>query len=217
MILQRTTEAPKHKRDEVQRRYPGYKVIGDRMGWFYPVEQTKVVLMSIGWPSLVKDVREHLRGNDLPVPPNLSEVMQAWWCSEMGGEACGEPPPVLKTDLRAMAERFLRTAKSYIFDGGERVGQEEVERRASICATCPYNVPSDSFCSGCFMTSLTASAMKLVSGWKTSQDDRLKACGICSCELKIKVFIPTKHMQYRELKDDWPEHCWNRPEPKEAL
>ncbi len=216
MILQRTTEAPKHKRDEVQRRYPGYKVIGDRMGWFYPVEQTKVVLMSIGWPSLVKETREHLRGNDLPVPPNLSEVMQTWYCETIGGEACGEPPPVAPHDLRALAERFLRTAKKFVFDGGQKVPQEEAERRAAICAACPKNVHAD-WCSGCFLTSLTASAVGMVSGWKTSQDDKIQSCSVCGCRLSLKVHLGLDSMRYRELDGMWPEHCWARPEATEAL
>lgn len=215
MILQRTTEAPKHKRDEVQRRYPGYKVIGDRMGWFYPVEQTKVVLMSIGWPSLVKETREHLRGNDLPVPPDLNEQMMAWYCSTVGGEACGEPPPVAPHDLRALAERFLRTAKKFVFDGGQKVPQEEAERRAAICAACPKNIHAD-WCSGCFLTSLTASAVGMVSGWKTSQDDKLQSCQVCGCRLSLKVHTPLEAMRYRELDGLWPEHCWARPETTEA-
>lgn len=216
MILLRTTEAPKTRKEEIQRKFPDYKVIGDKAGWFYPVEQTKVVLVSVGWKTLVKETREHLRGNDLPVPPDLNEQMMAWYCSTVGGVACGEPPPVAPHDLRALAERFLRTAKKFVFDGGQKVPQEEAERRAAICATCPKNTHAD-WCSGCFLTSLTASAVKMVSGWTTSQDAKLQSCSVCGCRLSLKTHLSLESMRYRELDGLWPDHCWAKPEPKEAL
>jgi hypothetical protein len=51
----------------------------------------------------------------------------------------------------------------------------------------------------------------MVSGWKTSKDDKLKACGVCSCDLKIKVHVPKDQMNYKELDGLWAEKCWMRP------
>jgi hypothetical protein len=208
MILLRTTEVPKYNKTYIASRFPGYTIVGVREGWFYPIEETKVILVSSGWRSLVDEVRSHMKGNNIPVPPNLSEIMQDWWCKNVSDFNCGEKPVPGARDLTALAERFLRTAKSFIFNGGQKVPQEEAERRAAICATCEFNSMDGSFCSGCFLRSLTASAVSMVSGWKTSQDDKLGYCLKCGCKNQLKVFVNREDMDHKDLKDAWPEHCW---------
>jgi hypothetical protein len=207
MVLARTTETPRYNKAYLEERYPGFTILGDRAGWFYPVPQTRVVFCSVGWKSLVEDVRNHLKGNGLPVDPNLSLTMQAWWCSNVSAENCSEPANPNMKDTVAMAERFLRTAKAFVFSGAEKVPQEEAERRAAICAECPMNVTGN-FCTSCFMRNMVASTVAMVSGWKTSKDDKLKACGVCSCDLKIKVHVPKDQMNYKELDGLWTERCW---------
>jgi hypothetical protein len=163
--------------------------------------------VSVGWNSLVDDVRAHLKGNGLPVDPNLSLTMQEWWCREVSAENCSEPNNPNMKDTVAMAERFLRTAKAFVFSGAAKVPQEEAERRAAICAECPMNITGN-FCTSCFMRNMVASTVAMVSGWKTSKDDKLKACGVCSCDLKIKVHVPKDQMNYKELDGLWTERCW---------
>lgn len=208
MILLTTTEAPRYTRKDVQKRYPDYVVIGDPAGWFYPVERTKVVVMSVGFKSLVTAVRNHLVGNDVKIPDSLTEHISTWWCANVESHNCGEPTPAHVADVRTLAERFFRTFKSWVSDGGKKVAQEEAERRAAICAGCPFNIPESGWCSGCFMKGMITSAAKLVSGWRTSQDARLKHCRICGCDNKLKVHVPTSAMHYPELADRWPAHCW---------
>jgi hypothetical protein len=210
MVLARTTETPRYNKAYLEERYPGFTILGDRQGWFYPVEATRVVFCSVGWNSLVEDVRAHLKGNGLPVDPNLSLSMQEFWCREVSAENCSEPANPNMKDTVAMAERFLRTAKAFVFSGAEKVPQEEAERRAAICADCPMNVTGN-FCTSCFMRNMVASTVAMVSGWKTSKDDKLKACGVCSCDLKIKVHVPKDQMNYKELDGLWAEKCWMRP------
>jgi hypothetical protein len=210
MILARTTESPKYNRAYLEARYPEYTILGDRSGWFYPVTQTRVVFVSVGWKSLVEDVRNHLKGNNLPVHPNLSLEMQEWWCREVDRTNCADPVNPGLRDLPALAERFLRTAKAFIFDGGQRVSQEEAERRAAICAKCPMNV-SGEFCNTCFLRGMVASTVALVTGWKTSRDAELKTCGVCGCELRVKLMMPVETMDDKALRDQWVEGCWMRP------
>jgi hypothetical protein len=210
MILARTTETPKYNKAYLEQRYPGFTVVGDRQGWFYPVESTKVVFCSVGWKSLVEDVRAHLKGNGLPVDPNLSLSMQEWWCREVDKTNCADPVNPSLRDLPALAERFLRTAKDFVFKGGQRVSQEEAERRAAICASCPMNV-SGEFCNTCFLRGMVASTVAMVTGWKTSRDAELKTCGVCGCALKVKLALPVDSMDHKDLKDQWPNHCWMRP------
>ncbi len=206
--LLRTVETPRYSREIIQARFPDYKLVGDRAGWFYPVHQTKVVLISTGWKSLVDDVRAHLAGNELPVDPALKAQMEEWWCTEVEDRNCGAPAPVAATDTRALAERFLRTVKSFVFSGAKRVSQVEAERRAAICANCPMNRPDNSICVGCFLGSLLKSAISVATGWSSSRDSELHSCGTCGCKLSLKIWIPKSDMDYKELRGRWPEGCW---------
>lgn len=218
MILLRTTEVPKYNKTYIASHFPGYAIVGVREGWFYPIEETKVILVSSGWRSLVDEVRSHMKGNNIPVPPNLSEIMQDWWCKNVSDSNCGEKPVPGARDLTALAERFLRTAKSFIFNGGQKVPQGEAERRAAICATCPLNSKDGSFCATCFLRGMVSSAVTMASRWTTSKDSELHFCKVCGCKLAIKIHIPTSDMDHKDLKDAWPEHCWMRkPETTEAL
>jgi hypothetical protein len=210
MVISRFVESPKYNRAYLEARYPEYTILGDRSGWFYPVESTKVVFCSVGWKSLVEDVRNHLKGNNLPVHPNLSLEMQEWWCREVDRTNCADPVNPGLRDLPALAERFLRTAKAFIFEGGQRVSQEEAERRAAICAKCPMNVKDGSFCATCFLRGMTASTLALATGWQTTRDSELHYCGICSCKLSLKVHLGKESMDHKELRSEWVEGCWMR-------
>lgn len=210
MIVARTTETPKYSKAYLEERYPGYTILGDRHGWFYPVEATKCVFVSVGWRSLVDDVRSHLKGNGLPVDPNLSLSMQEWWCREVDKANCADPVNPGLRDLPALAERFLRTAKDFVFKGGQRVSQEEAERRAAICASCPMNV-SGEFCNTCFLRNMVASTIAMVTSWTTSRDAELKVCSVCGCKNSIKVFIPVENMNDKTLAEHWHSSCWMRP------
>lgn len=211
MIVARTTETPKYSKAYLEERYTGYTILGDRHGWFYPVEATKCVFVSVGWRSLVDDVRSHLKGNGLPVDPNLSLAMQDWWCKEVSAENCSEPPTPGLRDLTAWAERFLRTAKDYVFKGGQKVPQEEAERRAAICAKCPLNSKDGSFCATCFLRGMTASAVAMTTGWTSSRDSELHYCKNCGCKLALKIHLERDIMDHKEIRDGWWSGCWMRP------
>jgi hypothetical protein len=211
MIVARTTETPKYSKAYLEERYPGYTILGDRHGWFYPVESTRCVFVSVGWKSLVDDVRSHLKGNGLPVDPNLSLAMQDWWCREVSSDNCSEPPTPGLRDLTAWAERFLRTAKDYVFKGGQKVPQEEAERRAAICAKCPLNSKDGSFCATCFLRGMTASAVAMTTGWTSSRDSELHYCKNCGCKLALKIHLEREIMDHKEIRDGWWSGCWMRP------
>lgn len=208
MILLRTTESPKFNRADVDARFPGYTVFGSKQGWFYPIEETKCVLMSVGFKSLVDDVRQHMKVNGVEVPANLMDTIQFWWCDNIDSENCGEPVPAHAADIYTLAMRFLRTVRDWLAQGGQRVPQDEAERRAAICATCPFN-QAETWCSGCFMKAVLGRVLSAFGGWTTSRDAELKSCRVCGCKLSVKVHIPAEAMEYKGL--EWPEHCWMNP------
>lgn len=101
----------------------------------------------------------------------------------------------------------------------ELVDQNLANRRALLCSSCPENKR------GMKLIASVASAIKRYAevknrlGIATESDDRLGQCGICLCDLKLKVHEPAKlvksHMAEGEL-DKFPEYCWQRKESQNA-
>ena len=91
---------------------------------------------------------------------------------------------------------------------------ELAEKRAAICAGCPSNEQGDLLS---FFTKPLSEAIRraynLRAEYKlrTSQDDKLGVCGICSCPLKLMLHVPLE-MKLKHLPDDvragLPPHCW---------
>lgn len=214
LILDRHIDSPRFNTKQIQQRFPGYIVMGDSQGWFYPVHDTKTVVVSVGWNTLVKAVRKHMEANAVVVPSDLASYMGKWWCREVSSEWCIEEDPQKRSafSLARHAERFFTSAKKFIEDGQQRVSQEEAERRAAICASCPLMKDDTPFCASCFAAGIVAwiADHTVALDWKTSQDDKLKSCGVCNCRLKLKVHLPKEHMHDPALTDYWPqEHaCW---------
>lgn len=206
----RQIESPKFDHKFIAEKHPGFAITGDKRGWFYPIEQTKVIFVSASWSGLYEMVKNHLKGNDLAIPAHLNADMMDWWCRNYGSTECGDPKPIPLTDLRSQAERFYRSAKAFLTSGEKKAPQEEAERRAAICASCPKNQDDSGYCAGCMLTGLVASAINLTANWHTSQDDKLKSCSVCGCKNKLKVHFPLSAMNHKDLREHWPEHCWMR-------
>lgn len=220
LTLARAIEMPRHTREQIQKRFPGYVVMGDKQGWFYPVHDTKTVVVSMGWNTLVKDVRKHMQGNGVTVPSDLATYMGKWWCREVSSEHCVEMDPAKANalSLTRHAERFFNVVKAFISGGCQRVPQEEAERRAAICASCPRMVDEQPFCPSCF----SAGIINWIAGhtvaldWRTSHDEKLKSCGVCNCRLKLKAHLPQETLNDPSLDDYWPAEypCWMKEAAK---
>jgi len=94
------------------------------------------------------------------------------------------------------------------------VSQEEAERRALICRSCPNNGSLQFGCGACMSTVLQL-LHAIIGKRKTSFDSELGACLVCSCSLKASVHVPTKVQQEGlpdSLKEEFKqiEWCWKR-------
>lgn len=190
-------------------RFPGYIQSGSKDGWFYPVHETQTVFVAASFGNLVKLVAAHLKGNRLEVPVNLTAVIETWWCENVDGASCEESDGRREKAMKAdgAARRFLNFAKDWIAQGGGLVAQEEANRRAEICKNCPLNQHLEN-CTGCFWRNLLKGAFAMFSRRSTPHDAKLKQCGACSCELKLKVWFPKESMQDDTV--EWHESCWMR-------
>jgi len=85
------------------------------------------------------------------------------------------------------------------------------EARSGICAVCPENKPGNPIihAAGSALKLLLESrdAMKL----KTSNDDKLEDCAVCTCNLKVKVHVVMPYILEKttpEVMQRFPENCW---------
>lgn len=203
--LIRTIEIPRFDKQKLRQMFPGYEVIGDTYGWFYKVEETKVVLVSYGWPSLITAVKEHMAGNGIKEPLTL-ELMMADFICQYVPEWCDEIRPEREAKVSAwkMMKKFYRAVEAAWHLG--QVSQEEAERRAKICATCPSNTDQlVDFCIGCSTRDLVSKVTGFMQSKHTSQDAKLKNCKECHCNLRLKVHFPLGEQDPDVTYPDW---CW---------
>jgi hypothetical protein len=84
---------------------------------------------------------------------------------------------------------------------------EEANRRAKICSTCPHNTEIEG-CSACYRL---LNKVKQVLGDKTTDyDASLKGCEVCACSLAAKVWLPKEVIAGTRDANQWPsDHpCW---------
>lgn len=106
------------------------------------------------------------------------------------------------TDVWGWAESMLHWRDK----GYAVVSQEEAERRAAICITCPHNKPVAG-CFGCHGVGEIIS--RIIDNKKTSVDQNLHQCSAChGCMLGPKVFLPREVINTDAYKDKLPSFCW---------
>ncbi len=77
----------------------------------------------------------------------------------------------------------------WLGDGAKPVLSEEAERRAKICASCPLNVPKS------ILIPLAIDTIRLKLKLRVPDEWRLRTCGACSCDLRLKVWVPYEHVK----------------------
>lgn len=100
-------------------------------------------------------------------------------------------------------KRCANTLKQWHDAGSPLVTVEEAERRAAICVTCPKNRRVH----GCMGCSAAGTVLEWIVGErKTSQDEKLKQCIVCGCNLSTKLLFPLEVTDSTGLR--FPDWCW---------
>ena len=99
--------------------------------------------------------------------------------------------------------------------GSPIVSDEEAERRAKICLSCPWHMEISWPCSGA-CGELKDYVQDIIGSKRTSVDAALKSCGVCSCWTGIAVYVPLEiqrsvlnedqKKQFETAAEEW--HCW---------
>lgn len=177
--------------------------------WFYRVPETGLWIESVeSMEALLALVSKHYADNSLPLPENLrARVIEYICCNSPEGFCDGMPGKKrlsyfeIENFTRVLFNRLKSTKEAFF------VPQEEADRRAQICATCPMNHLG--ICTTC--NGLKQVAARLVQHRGVKKDERLGVCAVCGCVLHAKVHIRLNQLPAAEKSHpDLPEHCWVR-------
>lgn len=185
-------------------------------GWRFPRPDGSLITGGDVF-DLAKKVSDYRIINNIPLGDPESEI-QDFLCRQNPHPPCGpanrpQPKPGVKAK-GVMVARFLNAMAQWMVHGGH-VEQEEAERRAEICAGCPWNTfLDDAACFGCF--GLTEKVMKIIGNRKTRMDDSLRFCGLCGCSNAVSAFVPMDILARAHKLDEFPADvgggvpCWKR-------
>lgn len=141
--------------------------------------------------------------NDLPQIENIDLVLEDYWCTLPLNKALCETCPLergIMGYLKGGINLFMSMAfKSY-------VETEEAERRATICDTCIHNKEPENPSS--FRSWTDTLALHTIGERKTSKDDNLHSCEICTCVLRCKVWNGGSLKESEEINKQFPDYCW---------
>jgi len=164
----------------------------------------------------IHNCKKHCIANNLPIGLNWEANIQDQLCVGLDGNWCNQngiplpPSGGWAFDIQGVIQGTRTLAQWLIKGKGKKVEVVEAERRALICAGCPYN-QDPAGCSSCSMGALREAAIVVVGGSTTAYDSQLKSCKVCGCALKAKIHLPLEILQ-DSLTDAQmfalPKHCW---------
>lgn len=127
--------------------------------------------------------------NGLDPIEGLALVLENYWCGQIQNAGkCQECPPDMTRGFTEYLAGGMVLLKAMLFK--RFVTQEVAEKRAKHCTECRYNIFPDK---GPFMAWTDEVAVQCVGAKrKTSYDDKLGQCAVCTCVLKSKVYIDQK-------------------------
>lgn len=178
-----------------------------RQWWNYRQPETGQVFSHPHPKALQRMVFEHRLDR-----PELGLDVSSGWQERLLSDICHQDERIdcydvdepLKIPSVADVLRWAGSMADWALSGLKVVPQDEAERRASICLSCPYNKPI----AGCFGCKGAGDVIRaLTKGARTSVDERLYGCEKCSgCALVAKVHLPLEVIHADGL--DLPSFCW---------
>jgi hypothetical protein len=184
-------------------------------GWTYVQQSTGMTIKAKSWNELLRRVRNYRIANGIALGPNFEEQIGEDICQQQGwgSPVCEnqEPPTVAKRQLGTMdVVNFLKVLKHWLFNNPALVDAAEADRRAAICAACPYNVEATG-CFGC--TNIAGMMFDVIKERATAHDGQLKNCQVCGCVNRAQVWVPKETLDQGvspEMREEFPDHCWKK-------
>ena len=176
-------------------------------GWWVNCPITKEVIFGGDFGDMVKNCEKKILERGLVPPTDLVAQIEDGLCQRLAGSSNCVPCSKARQTLGfGEIVRWVRAMYNFATQSKfQLVDQEEAERRAKICAACPYQIST----SGCWGCKGVAGMLPAIAGArKTDYDNQLKACGVCGCFNSISVHLPLDIQQDSHLS--FPDHCWKK-------
>lgn len=170
-------------------------------GYFFKEKDGSVHRSTRGWGDLIGRVAAYRRRNNLP-PGDPAVEVHTQACENNPGYCYEDaspiptPPRTVKTAVLQWVMN-LRANKSKV----SFVAEPAPTNRASICASCPFNVALKEGCAPC--ARVISEARKEILGGRRV-DGRLHACEKFGSDAATMVHIDTTTVE----RPDLPDHCW---------
>lgn len=194
-------------------------------GWSY--EQDGFRFEEPTFAQLFHTVHSHREANGKPEGNPFQEI-QDQICAKHT-ETCLDvkpspvvPPPPPTTFLENLRS-FAQAGKNFIMAGGALVDQNTANSQALICIPCHNNVPAGEArrapggcgkCGAAVQAGIDSVRGIVLAGRKTPHDEKMQACLLCGCDLKLKVWFPVKYFDPDCSKcNQWPDFCWMKQCP----
>ncbi len=161
---------------------------------------------------LINHIVAYRRVNNLPPITDLETLVELFVCEipenvMYVSHEVKDIPLGIKQYIEG-AGAFLSIAKAKIMARQVSVDVVTANKRASICAKCPYNThkiedkPT--------LQTLAHKLMELISAPSVQQDKfyfskHLGACSLCGCGLKSKVWLHREHFEHAARDPRFPE------------
>ena len=183
--------------------------------WQFVQQESKYHMAAVTFDSLLGKVLAHRKNMNYPLVSEgyntLSDEVQDYICWSLNPvdqvANCQMGFTTVTSVNWQVVAKFLRTMGSWFMSHGfSPAPQEEADRRALICSTCPLNVGL-SGCGPCALTlqGIRAALLKR----STPYDAQLSACGICGCDNALSVHVPLEALKAGDTSAGiYPEWCW---------
>lgn len=185
-------------------------------GWRYFIPELKIEVSADSFEELKTRVRKIYLINETSAPQDLDALIEEFICSHIAPRYCrgeaarGSANRVTLSQLSAGVRAITEAINISVFKGSAsvKVGQNEANRRAEICAGCEFNTTTES-CWSCVIKDI-ALFMIVDDKDQTRFDQRLFSCDICGCPNKGTVHMVPEVIIASEKKRNlkYPAHCW---------
>lgn len=111
-------------------------------GWQYREKSTDYLIVAPNYDELFNLIEDHRLANGLDLSSGWEQRVVDELCETLPPTFCLDedaPLPERKTSLRDV-KNFMRTVTKWAMSDATYATEEEAERRAAICATCPMNI-----------------------------------------------------------------------------
>lgn len=204
-------------------------------GWFAKQPETGTTLRGSTLRSLIKEVQVYRTANNLPMEKNIRRQVETQICQTMSqdeaahyctflNEDDSKNPPRLRqykstiTDLENFGKAVKAVMETAVASREINVSQQEADRRGTICASCPRNIPI----ANCYGCGTLGAIYRTISGRRASANDfRLHSCDVCGCDNKTQVHFTGEVLRLAAEKQgfmdaEFPDWCWKREVLKNA-